>query len=185
MVQVKVRNTGDTSAQTATIQVEQLNTKIVQASTTGSHNYLQTGASWEWQVTANGTTSTYRPIRASSFPTGSSINYKTNLEKVDSRVDALELIKETDIWHYHLKSNLEGGIYDKPKVGVISEMVNPLVRDEDGVDTYSMVALSWKAIQQQDEIIKAQAEEIENLKAQNEAIFSMLQDLQNQIDSKG
>ncbi|WP_404354637.1 DUF859 family phage minor structural protein [Exiguobacterium aurantiacum] len=158
------RNTGDTSAQTAALLVDQVNTKVIQASTTGSHNYLQTGASWEWQVTANGTTDSYRPIRASSHLTGSSINYKTNLEDIGTRVNALELIKETDIWHYHLKSNLEGGIYDKPKVGVIAEMVNPLIRDEDGVDPYTMVSLAWKAIQQQDEKIQAQQAEIEDLK---------------------
>ena len=127
----------------------------------------------------------YRPVRGSSFPTSSSINYKTNLERVDERVDALALINETDVWHYHLKSNVDSFIFDKPKIGVITEMVNPLIRDEDGVDPYSMVALSWKAHQQQDAIIKAQADRISELEAQNEAIFDILQDLQNQIDSKG
>lgn len=150
----------------------------------GSATNLLLRATGEVRVVTPSSSGTYIPVRASSFPTSSSINYKTNLESVDSRVNALELIKETDIWHYHLKSNLESGIYDKPKVGVIAEMVNPLIRDEDGIDLYSMIALSWKAHQQQSEIIQAQADEIKNLKAQNEAIFDMLQDLQNQIDEK-
>lgn len=147
----------------------------------GTNGLLRTDG--EFRVISPSSTGTYKPIRASSFPTASSINYKTNLEKVDDRVDALNLINETDVWHYHLKSNVDSLIFDKPKVGVIAEMVNPLIRDEDGVDPYSMVAIAWRAIQQQDTVIKAQTQEIEDLKQQNEAMFDMLQQLEQRINS--
>lgn len=106
---------------------------------------------------------TYRPVRGSSHPTTSSINYKTNLESVDERVDALGLINETDIWHYHIKSNIDSFIFDKPKIGVISEMVNPIIRDEDGVDPYSMISISWRAIQQMHDLIEKQGTRIKDL----------------------
>ncbi|MEI3612600.1 hypothetical protein [Pseudogracilibacillus sp. SO30301A] len=38
---------------------------------------------------------------------------------------------------YHIKSNLEVGIYDKPKLGLLSEETPQLFRDETGVDPYS------------------------------------------------
>ena len=118
----------------------------------------------EMRVVTPDSSGTYRPLRASSFPTGSSISYKTNLERVDERVDALTLISETDVWHYHLKSNVDNFIFDKPKIGVIAEMVNPLIRDEDGVDPYSMVAVAWRAIQQLSEKVKEQEKELDDLK---------------------
>lgn len=105
----------------------------------------------------------YRPVRGSSFPTSSSINYKTNLENIDERIDALALINETDVWHYHLKGNVDSFIFDKPKIGVIAEMVNPLIRDEDGVDPYSMLSVSWRAIQQLHDLIDKQSVRIRDL----------------------
>ena len=128
----------------------------------GTNGLLRTDG--EFRVVTPSSSGTYKPIRASAFPTASSINYKTNLEKVDDRVDAINLINETDIWHYHLKNNIDSFIFDKPKVGVISEMVNPLIRDEDGVDPYSMVAVAWRAIQQLSEKVKEQERELDDLK---------------------
>lgn len=180
---INSRNPGDTAANPVDVFASMFLTDELRANSTANHLILGVNSSKEVQVMQAGATSTYRPIRASSFPTGSSINYKTNLEDIGIRVNALELIKGTDIWHYHLKSNLEGGIFDKPKVGVISEMVNPLIRDEDGVDSYSMVSLAWKAIQQQDEKIQAQQAEIEALKEQNQAMWAMLSEMQSRLDT--
>lgn len=79
----------------------------------------------------------------------SSINYKTNLDKFDNiGIDALKLIEETQIWKFHYQSQIDQGYFDKPKVGVIAEMAHPIIRANDGVDSYSMVSVAWKAIQQ-------------------------------------
>lgn len=115
----------------------------------GTYTNLLLRTDGEVRVVTPDSAGTYKPIRASSFPTGSSIAYKSNLEKIEeTEIDALALITNTQVWKYHLNSNLEAGIYDKPKIGVIAEMVESIIRDEDGVDAYSMVALAWKAIQE-------------------------------------
>lgn len=104
----------------------------------------------------------YINVRAAAFPTGSSLKYKSNLEKIEeTEINALDVINRTQVWKYHLNSNLEQRVYDKPKVGVIMEMVDPIIRDEDGVDPYSMVSLAWKAIQ---ELTKKNAELEERIK---------------------
>ena len=112
----------------------------------------------------------YTPIRASSFPTGSSINYKTNIEDLSSRYDALGMIKGLRAKHYHIQSNVDAGIFDKPKVGFIAEMVDPIFRDEDGVDIYTITAMNVEATQQLDKriadlelTVEKQAEMIEVL----------------------
>lgn len=104
----------------------------------------------------------YRPIRASSFPTGSSINYKTNLEKFEYE-DAKYLLDNADIYTYHLISDVESGIYDKPKIGMIAEMVPQQLRDEDGVDPYSIVSALWRIVQQQQKTIEKQGIDIQDL----------------------
>lgn len=140
------RHPGDSGAQNAKFYAERVLTVALE-SNVGANGYLQCDTSSEYRVTAYKTTSTYRPIRASSFPTGSSINYKTNLENIDNRLDSLEMLNSVDVWHYHLKSNVESRIYDKPKLGFISEMVPSIMRDQDGVDTYSILGINWRATQ--------------------------------------
>lgn len=67
------------------------------------------------------TTTNYVPVRASSFPTGSSYKYKQNIVPLSDRFDALQLLNGMKPMHYHLKGNLDNLIFDKPKVGFISE----------------------------------------------------------------
>lgn len=125
----------------------------------------------EAEVRAYKATSTsYTPVRASSFPTGSSINYKTNIEELSSRYDALGMIKGLRAKHYHIQSNVDAGIFDKPKVGFIAELVDPIFRDEDGVDVYTITAMNVEATQQLDKritelelTVEKQAEIIETL----------------------
>ena len=106
------------------------------------------------------------PMRASSHPTGSSILFKDNIEEF-SLEDAHYLLDNADVCKYHIISNIENGIYDKPKIGMISEMVPALLRDENGVDTYSIVSTLWK-------IVKHQKEEIKSMKSEIETIYGLL-----------
>ncbi|MGD6778844.1 DUF859 family phage minor structural protein [Sutcliffiella horikoshii] len=110
-------------------------------------NIMYIGANQETRVVSAGDLGTYQAIRASSFPTGSSILYKENVEQLPD--GALDIVLGNRVFKYHLTSNLNNGIYDKPKVGFIAEMVDSLLRDEDGVDTYSIVSILWKAVQEQ------------------------------------
>lgn len=125
----------------------------------------------ESEVRAYKATSTsYTPVRASSFPTASSIKYKTNIEDLSNRYDALGMIKGLRAKHYHLQSNVDAGVFDKPKVGFITELVDPIFRDEDGVDVYTITAMNVEATQQLDKritelelTVEKQAEIIETL----------------------
>lgn len=110
----------------------------------GSTFYMQMVGT-EGRVTKFKST-TLAPLRASSFPTGSSMFYKSNKE-LFSEYDAYFLLDNVDIFKYHLNVNLESGIYDKPKIGMMTEMVPSLLRDEDGIEPYSIVSALWRVAQ--------------------------------------
>ncbi|WP_117168881.1 siphovirus ReqiPepy6 Gp37-like family protein [Paraliobacillus sediminis] len=101
----------------------------------------------ELRVVAPGTYSSYKPVRASSHPTSSSREYKDNITGF-SLYDAHMLIDNTEIYRYHIKTNVDAGIYDKPKIGMMNEEVPQELRDEDGVDTYSITSVLWKITQE-------------------------------------
>lgn len=140
--------------------------------TGASVRILDTGGTWinyyvkpadNGEVRIQGSHSgAYRPIRASSFPTSSSINYKTNIESLTYE-DAKFLLDNAEIFKYHLLSNVENGIYDKPKIGMISEMVPQQLRDEDGVDPYSAVSALWRIVQYHQETINDLKVQIQDL----------------------
>jgi len=124
----------------------------------------------------SGSTS-YIPVRASSFPTGSSINFKTNLEDLRDVYDPIEMIKTLRPYKYYLITDLERHIYDKPKVGFISEMVEPIFRDEDGVDTYSIETMHVGATQD----LIGRVESLEKTVLEQQEIISVLIDELNQL----
>nr|WP_143595995.1 phage tail protein [Terribacillus aidingensis] len=128
----------------------------------------------------NGGNMTYRPVRAGSFPTGSSIKFKSNLEKFETH--ASELVSSQQVWTYHLQSNLDKLIFDKPKVGFINEMVNPLMRDEDGVDPYSIVSILWKSQQEQIEAVKNLLQDYEALSLALNAEISRNNKLESRLN---
>lgn len=128
-------------------------------------------------------TTSYVPVRASSFPTGSSIQYKTNLEALRDAYDPIEMIKTLVPYKYFLITDLERHIYDKPKVGFISEMVDPIFRDEDGVDNYSISTMHISATQD----LIGRVEQLEKTVMEQQEVISVLIDELNQLkggDSK-
>ena len=101
-------------------------------------------------------------IWADEISQGSLEERKKNFEKLDN---GLEIIKNTDIYKYNLKSQKDT---DKKHIGfVIGENYNYSKeitnRNNDGVDTYSMISVAYKAIQEL-------AEENRELKARIEAL---------------
>ncbi|URJ76439.1 hypothetical protein MF621_004146 (plasmid) [Bacillus velezensis] len=127
---------------------------------------LYLGADGEVRVTDskmyNGGNINYRPIRASSFPTGSSVRYKDNIKEFND--SALEIIKDTKVFEYYLKNDLQKSIYDKRKVGFLNEAAPSLIRDEDGVDSYIVSSINWKATQElayQAESFKKEIDDLE------------------------
>ena len=91
---------------------------------------------------------------------------KKNFEVLEK---GLEIIKNTDIYKYNFKSQKDT---DKKHIGfVIGDDYNYskeiTSEDNDGVDTYSMISVAYKAIQEQQELIEQLQNEIKELKGEN------------------
>ena len=98
---------------------------------------------------------------------GSLESLKKNIQKYNKSV--LNIIKNNDIYQYNFKNEKdtdkkhfgfvipnEGGDYKVP-----NEVVSQAV---DGIDTYSMTSILWKAVQEQQEQIEQMKEQIKELK---------------------
>jgi len=130
-----------------------------------------------WGLGYNGGDFYYRPIRASSFPSESLAKYKEDIHPWQE--SALEKIRNTTIYEYYLKSELERGIQRKRQGLVIGEGYNTPdgVVDGDGVEQYLMNAWSWKAIQELDSEQMKMKDEIEWLKLENQYLKQKIQQL--------
>lgn len=101
-------------------------------------------------------------IQSPHFNQVSLKEYKKDFEKLDN---ALSIIKNTDIYKYHLKS--QSGKEQK-HIGLVigdefkysKEILSP---KQDGVDLYSMISTCFKAIQEQQEQIEKIEKRIEAL----------------------
>ena len=91
---------------------------------------------------------------------------KKNFELLQN---GLDIIKNTDIYKYNLKTQENG---DKKHIGFVigkdykyaHEITAENEGEEVGVDTYSMISVAYKAIQEQQEIIEQLQKEIKELK---------------------
>lgn len=91
---------------------------------------------------------------------------KKNFEKLQN---GLDIINSTDIYKYNIKSQKDE---DKKHIGFVigndfnySQEITS--ENNDSVDTYSMVAVAYKAIQEQQKQIQQLKEEINKLKGEN------------------
>lgn len=130
---------------------------------TGTHVYLRPTPGGVVRVTTTGTTNEYRPIQAKSFDVSSSYTYKQDITEM--KRSALPILDELKIHEYRMKSDVEAGIEDDWKVGLIAEY-SPQVVTDDGlkVDIYKMQSLHWKASQEMLQEIKGLklSQEIQN-----------------------
>lgn len=88
---------------------------------------------------------------------------KKNFERFNG---GLDIIKNTDIYKYNLKSQKDG---DKKHIGFVigknykySKEITS--KNNDGVDTYSMISVAYKAIQEQQELIESLQKQIDEMK---------------------
>ena len=88
---------------------------------------------------------------------------KKNFEKLEN---GLDIVKNTDIIKYNLKSQKDG---DKKHIGFVigknykySKEITS--ENNDGVDTYSMISVAYKAIQEQQELIESLQKQIDEMK---------------------
>ena len=131
----------------------------------------------ELRVTKPDTYSTYVPVRASAFNTGSKEEYKQDIVKhTDS---ALEVINASTIYDYRLRAEVADG-KNKMRMGlVIGEGYNTpkAVIDGDGVEQYTMNSLSWVAIQEL-------SKENTALKVENDALNRRLEVIEKYLFQK-
>ena len=115
-------------------------------------------------------------MRASSFDTGSLEEYKEDISVMTD--SALEVINDSTIYSYRLKSDIEDGI-DKIKHGFVigkgfntpSEVIS---NGGDGISQYEMSSWLWKGVQ---EISK----ELEWLKTENQLLKNELKIIKERI----
>ncbi|WMV75300.1 phage tail spike protein [Geobacillus thermodenitrificans] len=143
------------------------------------YGYLQTTGN-EYRVTKYKST-TYIPIRAASFPSGSLAEYKQDIHVWEE--SALEKIRNTTIYEYKLKSEVEQG-KDRWRQGlVIGDGYNTPegVIDGDGVEQYLMNTWSWKAIQELDSKQMNHEDRISWLELENQYLKQKVSQLETRI----
>ncbi|CAI3534848.1 hypothetical protein CNEO3_1020002 [Clostridium neonatale] len=89
----------------------------------------------------------YVPIVASAFNVGSKEEFKTNIEEINADLD---LLKNSKIYEYNLKNELEQGIEEK-HYGFVIDRETPkeiLSPNGDTIDIYSLVSLLWRQNQE-------------------------------------
>lgn len=91
---------------------------------------------------------------------------KKNFEEVEN---ATSIVKNSEVYKYNLKTEEDT---DKKHYGfVIGENYNTpdevISKTGDGIDTYSMCSILWKAVQEQQEQIETLQQEINKLKGEN------------------
>ena len=123
----------------------------------GTHLYIRPSASGKVRVTNEGTTGSYTEIEASKFTVQSSYrDLKTNILPVDEEpnFDALQLLKDNRIYAYNYKKDIEQGIYDRRQVGMMIEDSSPMLKFDNGLDIYQILAILWNVNQKQQERIE-------------------------------
>lgn len=107
--------------------------------------FLRPGGTGEVRVTAAGRTDAYRPIRAASFPEGSSEKIKENILKFEG--NALDILRKSVIYEYN-----RIGLNCKRELGFIIERETPdkVKYDGESINGYSHRSLNTKAIQELD-----------------------------------
>ena len=101
-------------------------------------------------------------MKATDFVRWSKEEYKENIKKYNQ--SALDIIQNTDIYEYNYKKDKETkniGVVIGEKYKCAKEIIN---KDKDGVDIGNMLAIAYKAIQEQQEEIEKLKEEVQRLK---------------------
>lgn len=150
---------------------------------TGTNMYIRPASNGVARVTSTGTTETYRPIEASSFNQRSLEKDKTKIELFTD--SALKIIRQTDIYKYQMKSDVEVG-QGKDRYGVvIGDGYNTpdefLSYDRTSVDLYSEASIAIKAIQELDDEQQELKGRIAWLEAENKLLREKIKKLEGMI----
>ena len=108
-------------------------------------------------------------IKTTSYQQLSLKSIKKNIKLFDKY--AIDIINSADLYSYNLKKENDD---DKKHIGLVigdgeKDYNTPdevITKDKQGIDLYSMISLSWKAIQEQQQIIEDLQKRVETLEAQ-------------------
>lgn len=128
--------------------------------------YLQAGT---YYIECNTSATQYQlsgnfKARAQAWDTSSLEELKDNIKKCK---DTLDIVKNSEIYEYEYKNDIANDIHTKRYGFVIGQ--NRKTPDEvmsdnkDGVNTYSMCAILWKAVQEMSEQIESMQKRIDTL----------------------
>lgn len=98
-------------------------------------------------IVSNMSGNAYAPIAASAFNVGSKEEFKTNIKEVQANLD---LLKNSKIYEYNLRNEMEQGI-EETHFGFVIDRETPkeiLAPNGDTVDIYSLVSLLWRQNQE-------------------------------------
>ena len=133
---------------------------------TGTHLYIRPSVAGKVRVTNVGTTDSYTEIEASKFTIQSSYrDLKTNILPVEEELNfnALQLLKDNRIYAYNYKKDIEQGIYNRRQVGLMIEDSSPMLKFDNGLDLYQILAVLWNVNQIQQEKIEKLENDYENI----------------------
>lgn len=112
-----------------------------------------------------GATNIYAPgkVYASGVALTSSVTRKTNIREFD--MDAMDVIKGVNVYEYHYINDVDNLNFYNKQIGVLAEGSPAILRggENDSINTYAMVSVLWKAMQQQSEIIDTLKRDIKEL----------------------
>lgn len=87
----------------------------------------------------------YRPIVAQEFTPSSSVRYKDNIHLFEE--SGMDIVRDTHVYTFYFKSDLEEGIYDNQQIGFLAE-ASPMLRKGDTVSHNKAISVNWKATQE-------------------------------------
>lgn len=112
-----------------------------------------------------GATNIYAPgkVYASGVALTSSVTRKTNIREFD--MDAMDIIKGVNVYEYHYINDVDNLNFYNKQIGVLAEGSPAILRggENDSINTYAMVSVLWKAMQQQSEVIDTLKRDIKEL----------------------
>ena len=112
---------------------------------------------------------THEEIRIPKVTQTSKESVKKNIVKYSEK--ALNIVKNSEIYEYNFKSEDDSnkkhiGFVIGDESGVYKTPEQVISNDREGIDTYSMCSILWKAVQEQQKTIEELTKEIELLKGE-------------------
>lgn len=135
--------------------------------------YLRPSGTGSVHVVKNTGWNEYRPILASDFSTNSTVTSKTNIKEFSG--NASEYLDSVKIFEYNLISDIDAGVYDQTKIGMLLEGIPNIMKLGKGVNLYTVISLLWKQNQEQ-------KEQLTSLRKETQDIYTILEVMSDEIE---